>query len=207
MPSPAQHVLRQPGEAAARTGAPGPRHCSPPGPGTTTPYGAPPSVPGTPPQYAGPLAASASLHVECSREGFARARSFTRDTLHTWSLGHCCDDTTLIVTELAANAATHAAPAPSREGAATEIRLGFVLEPAHLLVTVSDGDDRPPLCAPAGVALEESGRGLCIVDALSEAWGWVPTPPVGKTVWAKLPTRPAVAPPPPSCPPTPRPPI
>ncbi|MFF0885600.1 ATP-binding protein [Streptomyces sp. NPDC003456] len=191
----------------ARTGAPGPRPTPPPAPDGTTPYGAPPSVPGTPPRYAGALAASAALRVECSREGFARARSFTRDTLHTWSLDHCCDDTTLIVTELAANAATHAAPAPSREGAAAEIRLGFVLEPTHLLVTVSDCDDRPPSCTPAGVALEESGRGLCIVDALSDAWGWAPTPPAGKTVWAKLPTRSTPAPPPPSCPPTTRPPI
>jgi hypothetical protein len=71
------------------------------------------------------------------------------------------------------------------------VRLGFRLEPAHLLLTVSDPDDRAPVLAPgAGSGLEEHGRGLHIVDALSEAWGWTPTPPAGKTVWARLSTSP-----------------
>ncbi|MEU0222423.1 ATP-binding protein, partial [Streptomyces sp. NPDC006265] len=57
-------------------------------------------------------------------------------------------------------------------------------------------DDHPPVYAPTGASLDEHGRGLCIVDALSEEWGWAPTPPVGKTVWARLPTRPATPCPP-----------
>ncbi|MGW0611431.1 ATP-binding protein [Streptomyces sp. NPDC002788] len=145
-------------------------------------------MPETLPQFSGARSASATLRIECSREGFARARSFTRDTLHIWSLDHRCDDTTLVVTELAANAATHGAPEPSGATEAPRIGLGLVLNPTHLLVTVSDSQDRPPVCAPAGVALEEHGRGLCIVDALSEEWGWTPTPPAGKTVWARLST-------------------
>ncbi|MEV5440897.1 ATP-binding protein [Streptomyces sp. NPDC052682] len=143
------------------------------------------------PKTASVTSATAALRVPCDREGFARARSFTRDTLHGWSLDHCCDDATLVITELAANAATHAAHALPPAGGAPEIRLGFRLDPAHLLLSVSDPDDNPPVYAPgAGSALQEHGRGLCIVDALSEAWGWSPTPPSGKTVWARLPTRP-----------------
>ncbi|MEU6915492.1 ATP-binding protein [Streptomyces olindensis] len=144
-------------------------------------------MPETMPQPPAALCASAVLRVECSREGFARVRSFTRDTLHVWSLDHCCDDATLVITELTANAATHAAPGAS---SAPDIRLGFLLDPTHLLVTVSDPDDHPPLYAPAGCSLEENGRGLCIVDALSEEWGWAPSPPAGKTVWARLSTCP-----------------
>ncbi|MEV8592745.1 ATP-binding protein [Streptomyces sp. NPDC052012] len=125
---------------------------------------------------------SAALRIECSREGLARARSFTRETLRAWSLGHRCDDATLVMSELAANAATHAAP---RSAGAPEVRIGFHLDPAHLLLTVSDPDDRPPVHTPAS-ALEQHGRGLGIVDALCEAWGWTPTPPAGKTVWARL---------------------
>ncbi|MEU4486585.1 ATP-binding protein [Streptomyces purpurascens] len=191
MSSPAQHVLRPPSGAAAHASAPGTSHGLPPGPHTPTPYEATPY--GTAPtpearqQPPGALSASAALRVECSREGFARARSFTRDTLRVWSLDHCCEDTTLVITELTANAATHAAPGTS---GAPEVRLGFRLNPTHLLVTVSDPDDHPPVHAPAGSALEEHGRGLCIVEALSEEWGWTPCPPAGKTVWARLSTCP-----------------
>ncbi|MFF9803626.1 ATP-binding protein [Streptomyces coeruleorubidus] len=194
MSSAAQHVLRPPSEAAAHAGARGTSTGFPSGPPTTTSYeamsyGTPPPMPETVPQPSGALTASAALRVECSREGFARVRSFTRDTLHVWSLGHRYDDTTLVVTELAANAATHAAAgAPG----APEIRLGFLLDPTHLLVTVSDPDDHPPVYAPSGSALEEHGRGLCLVDALSEEWGWTPCPPAGKTVWARLSTCPPI---------------
>jgi anti-sigma regulatory factor (Ser/Thr protein kinase) len=159
------------------------------------PYGTPPPLPETMPRPSGARSASAALRVECSREGFARARSFTRDTLHVWSLDHRCDDTTLVITELAANAATHAAPGTAgTTGApgAPEIRLGFLLDPTYLLVTVSDPDDHPPVYTPTGSALEEHGRGLCIVDALSEEWGWTPCPPAGKTVWARLSTCPPI---------------
>ncbi|GAB2757661.1 hypothetical protein GCM10027072_64770 [Streptomyces bullii] len=139
------------------------------------------------PETSSSTSASAALRVECNREGLARVRSFTRDTLHVWSLDHRCDDATLVITELAANAATHALP---RTPEAREIRLGFRLGPAYLLLTVSDPDDNPPVYAPTADSLEEHGRGLGIVDALSEAWGWSPTPPSGKTVWARLSTRP-----------------
>ncbi|MFD8236623.1 ATP-binding protein [Streptomyces sp. NPDC059696] len=193
MSSPAQHALRPPSGAAAPAGAPGAGRTAPLDRLTASPFGAPPSVPTTLPQFSGALSASAVLRVECSREGFARARSFTRDTLHDWSLDHRCDDATLVITELTANAATHAVP---RSPGAPEIRLGFLLDPGHLLVTVSDPDDHPPVFAPTGVALEEHGRGLCIVDALSEEWGWTPSPPEGKTVWARLATRSATPCPP-----------
>ncbi|MBX9359928.1 ATP-binding protein [Streptomyces massasporeus] len=193
MSSPAQHVLRPPSGAAAHAGAPGAGQSSPAGPYTAASYGSPSSVPGTLTRFSGALSASTALRVECSREGFARARSFTRDTLHSWSLDHRCDDATLVITELTANAATHAA---RRCPGVPEIRLGFLLDPTHLLVTVADADDHPPVYAPTGTSLEEHGRGLRIVDALSEEWGWAPTPPAGKTVWARLSTRPAT-----SCPP------
>lgn len=197
MSSPAQHVLRPPSGAAAHAGTPGANHAFPAGPQSVSPYGAPPpSLPETLPQFSGALSASAALRVECSREGFARARYFTRDTLHDWSLDHRCDDATLVITELAANAATHAAPRASDGPGLPQIRLGFLLDPSHLLVTVSDLDDHPPVFAPAGAALEEHGRGLCIVDALAEEWGWAPSPPEGKTVWARLSTRPATPCPP-----------
>ncbi|MEU9170395.1 ATP-binding protein [Streptomyces sp. NPDC048420] len=139
------------------------------------------------PSALGPLV-SAALLISCSAEGFARARAFTRETLSRWSLDHRSDDATLVITELAANAVAHAVLAPAAGGAA-EVWLGLALDPAHLLVSVSDPGDTPPAYTPADVsALREHGRGLYIVDALAQEWGWTSRPPAGKTVWAKLST-------------------
>ncbi|MFJ9664709.1 ATP-binding protein [Streptomyces sp. NPDC101219] len=183
--SPAQHVLRAPAGVGAQASGCGPATALAAGPSTAVPHHASPPMPET----AGAASASAALRVECSREGFARARSFTRRTLDAWRLGHHGDDAALVVTELTANAATHAAP---RCTGGPEVRLGLRLGPAHLLLTVSDSDDRPPVHRPGSGSLLEHGRGLCIVDALSEAWGWSPTPPAGKTVWARLSTHPPI---------------
>ncbi|GAA3494789.1 ATP-binding protein [Streptomyces prasinosporus] len=178
MSSPAHLAPLQPTGAAVRTGGPG-TAAALPYDRPAAPYGGPHPMPDT------TGAPSAALRVACSRQGLAHARSFTRDTLRLWSLDHRCEDAALVITELATNAVTHAAP---RCAGAPDVRLGFRLERAHLLLTVSDPDDRPPVPG-AGSALEEHGRGLCIVDALSEAWGWTPTPPTGKTVWARLSAR------------------
>ncbi|MBT3167110.1 ATP-binding protein [Streptomyces sp. Vc74B-19] len=181
--SPVHLTLRPPASAVLPAGALGARS-----------YGPLPAAPrnedGTPLPTVPAAAPHAAVSIACSREGLARARSFTRDTLGNWSLAHCGDDATLVMTELAANAVTHAA---SRCPGVPDVRLGFRLEPAHLLLTVSDPDDHPPVVSPgAGSGLEEHGRGLRIVDALSEAWGWTPTVPAGKTVWARLSTRPPI---------------
>ncbi|MFI2425698.1 ATP-binding protein [Streptomyces sp. NPDC018955] len=176
MSSPAHPLLRPPAAAVRASGR--------------GPAAADPRRPLPVPETARPASASVTLRLARGREGLARARSSTRDTLRGWSLGRHCDDATLVITELAANAVTHAAP---RCAGAPGIRLGFRLEPAHLLLTVSDPDDRPPVRPPgAGFGLEEDGRGLCIVAALSEGWDWTPTPPAGKTVWARLSTRPPI---------------
>jgi hypothetical protein len=142
------------------------------------------------PETARPASASVTPRLTRGREGLARARSFTRDTLRDRATGRDRDDATLVITELVAGVVTHAAP---RCAGAPDIRPGFRPEPAHLLLTVSDPDDHPPVRTPgAGSGLEEDGRGPRIVAALSEGWGWTPTPPAGKTVWARLSTRPPI---------------
>lgn len=131
---------------------------------------------------------TAALHLTGSREGFAQAREFTERTLDCWSLDHCTDDALTVVTELAANAVLHALPDTST----TEfhVRLRLTLRRAHLVCAVTDPSDSLPVYPHSADGLLEHGRGLHIIEALSEHWGWTRRSPVGKTVWAMLPTRP-----------------
>jgi anti-sigma regulatory factor (Ser/Thr protein kinase) len=134
---------------------------------------------------------TAVLHLRGSREGFAEARDFTHRTLDAWSLDHCADDAVTVVTELAANAVLHGLPHTCSDD--FDVRLRLTLRRSHLVCAVTDPSDGLPVCPQAGDDLLEHGRGLHIVEALSEHWGWTRRPPVGKTVWAMLPTRPPLA--------------
>ncbi|WP_371667628.1 ATP-binding protein [Streptomyces sp. NBC_00289] len=150
---------------------------------------APGEQPFAKPPWASGTVQPVALRIACSGEGFARARAFTHETLHRWSLGHRSDDAALVITELAANAVEHGVPRAPR--ADPEVWLRLVLDPAHVLLAVSDPGDNPLPCHPVDdLQLRENGRGLCIVDALAEEWGWTPDPPAGKTVWARLSTLP-----------------
>ena len=64
--------------------------------------------------------------------------------------------------------------------------LGFLAsERLTFTSAVLDPSDKAPvLKAPA--AGEEAGRGLQMVDALSDVWGWSPVAGRGKAVWAVL---------------------
>ncbi|MFF3846841.1 ATP-binding protein [Streptomyces sp. NPDC002328] len=130
---------------------------------------------------------TAVLHLAGSRRGFSDARDFTHRTLDAWSLDHCTDDALTVVTELAANAVLHALGDRPNGGAGARLRLS--LRRHHLVCAVTDPSDVPPVYAHSDDPLLEHGRGLHIVEALSEHWGWTRRSPVGKTVWAMLPTR------------------
>ena len=53
------------------------------------------------------------------------------------------------------------------------------------MVEVSDGRSEPPLLAKQS-ADAPSGRGIVIVEGMSNRWGWHPRPG-GKIVWAEVP--------------------
>jgi anti-sigma regulatory factor (Ser/Thr protein kinase) len=108
------------------------------------------------------------------------ARQYTR-----LFLADCCpgisDDTTetaqLIVSELVTNAA--------RASASTLGVIGLSLRPTRnkLIIEVCDQSADPPVLAPADRDAEH-GRGLVLVDALSEEWGYCDEPHGGKVVYA-----------------------
>ena len=103
------------------------------------------------------------------------ARSAVQQHCRRWGLGDLCEDATLIVTELVANAVRHAG---------TVIRLQLRRTDGGLRLEVTDGSVRPVQQTLPDL-LDEGGRGLALVDALSTRYG-VEGQPDGKTVWAEL---------------------
>ena len=108
----------------------------------------------------------------------AAARRFVRDFCLNQDCGSVLDNALLVVSELVANAVTHAD---------TDCTVSLGLTPHTLRVEVTDEWFEAP--SPALVSADsEAGRGLFIVAALSTAWG-VDRTDAGKIVWAELATR------------------
>jgi anti-sigma regulatory factor (Ser/Thr protein kinase) len=107
------------------------------------------------------------------------ARHFVRDVLREWGLDGVQQDAAVVVTELVNNAIRHT-QTPSlrvtvcRVSAAT-VRVGVI--------------DRSPRLVPERLRsvspLGTSGRGLVLVDAVAQAWGYTRWP-WAKLVWADL---------------------
>ncbi|MFI0937568.1 ATP-binding protein [Streptomyces sp. NPDC021020] len=97
--------------------------------------------------------------------------------LSEWSLPELADDAQLVLGELVANSVEHAQGASVR---ITVTRMG----PARVRVAVADRDRTRPRLVTASPD-DEGGRGLFLVDALSERWG-VDVFRRGKRVWADL---------------------
>ncbi|NUR03895.1 MAG: ATP-binding protein [Streptomyces sp.] len=139
-------------------------------------------------------------HVTAQQEGGLGARygtSFTlgehsarhlrrilRLYLAAWEMDDLYDAAALALTELVANVVRHV---PDRRAAVLlQRRTGGVR------VEVTDTSPRPP----SSTAVENGGRGLLIVEAVTDRWGWRPLPDrPGKTLWfecdSKLDPRPA----------------
>ncbi|MFF7638736.1 ATP-binding protein [Streptomyces canus] len=119
--------------------------------------------------------------------GARLARLLAVQQLDRWGwppAGAAGESVALVVAELASNAITHGR-VPGRD-----FRLTLTLEATDTLrVDVADSrGERLPL-AGAITPAEESGRGLLLIDALTDRWGVEPRPPSGKTVWAYLTLR------------------
>lgn len=114
-----------------------------------------------------------------------RARRWVAEHLACWELDEVMDVTTLLTSELVANAVVHAASGP-----------GVVLAVTDGLVEVDVADSEHRLPRPAKPGLEggvlpeeallaDGGRGLLLVDALADEWGATRLAD-GKRVWFRL---------------------
>ncbi|PWI20225.1 ATP-binding protein [Streptomyces sp. Act143] len=108
--------------------------------------------------------------------------------LSEWEWDGCRDDALTVVSELTANAVLHGRKNGSPDGADSDVWLRLTRRAAHLVCAVTDQGEGFPRAAHAPDMFSEHGRGLMIVEALSQHWGWTRHAPPYKTVWAMLPT-------------------
>lgn len=140
-----------------------------------------------PPNPSHPQPRRASLGLDAVLTSPRRARAWTREILWQWRLARLADAAEAIVSELVANAVLHASAGPGQPG------IGLALAYGHgeLAIQVSDHNaDLPQAQHPAGY--DESGRGLLMVQALSDSFSCYPIEDgtAGKTVCAVLRTVP-----------------
>ncbi|MEU8702671.1 ATP-binding protein [Streptomyces sp. NPDC048680] len=104
-------------------------------------------------------------------------RRILRLYLNGWGLAGVADAAELAFTELIANVVRHV---PGRRGQTFIFRLP---DGEGVRVEVADGCPKVPRVVESGV-LEEGGRGLVLVDAVTDKWGVeVRRDGGGKTVW------------------------
>ena len=94
------------------------------------------------------------------------ARAWTREILREWGVSDLADAAELVASELVTNS-VHACLALDR----AVIRLVLTLDQSELAVLVRDGHPGVPVAAQPGED-DEGGRGLLIVEHLSDRFGW-----------------------------------
>jgi len=122
------------------------------------------------------------------------ARMYTRVVLDEWGMAAVADAASLVVSELLTNsvqACSGPDGRPRYDGAVlpvVHLRLSSdgARARARVLVEVWDSVQHAPVARRAGPD-EEGGRGIALVQALSDRWDWATVPGwPGKVVWAVL---------------------
>jgi len=109
------------------------------------------------------------------------ARLHTVHVLHEWGLRDLAGDAQMVVSELITNASDASTLLPERP----PVSLRLLLTGKSLVVEVWDHSPLDPEPREAD-ADDECGRGLTVVAALSDRWGWERTGHNRKVVWAEL---------------------
>ena len=109
------------------------------------------------------------------------ARLHARQVLWEWGF-RLGENAELLVTELV----TNAVKASRAMTQAFPVRLWLASDSAQVLILVSDASPQPPVRMDTS-AEAENGRGLMVVEAISEQWGWYfREGKDGKVVWATV---------------------
>ena len=119
------------------------------------------------------------LTLPMARQAPGLARAATRQVLTSWQVAHLAEPALLIVSELVTNSVKHS------QGSL--LLLQMQATGTGIRIEVHDADPRwPQPCTPT--ALDESGFGLVLVNALADKWG-VCDNATGKAVWVELETE------------------
>jgi anti-sigma regulatory factor (Ser/Thr protein kinase) len=113
--------------------------------------------------------------VETVPSSVARIRRFAVDACRTADSAVDGDTVALLVSEVATNALVHGAG---------EVRVRVLPRSPGVRIEVVDGSHAHPRRRHA-TTVDEGGRGIALVEALSTAWGSEATR-AGKTVWFEL---------------------
>ncbi|MFF0744691.1 ATP-binding protein [Streptomyces sp. NPDC004111] len=128
-----------------------------------------------------------TVELQALPSRIGQVRRIVSAQLRYWHLDVLIDQAALGVTELLTNVHRHAEPDKT---CTVEIELLF----DRLTVSVHDHDPRLPTVR-AAEPFDTGGRGLSLIEAVSESWGVRPKGADGKTVWFALPAPcPAPAP-------------
>jgi anti-sigma regulatory factor (Ser/Thr protein kinase) len=120
------------------------------------------------------------LPFAASSVGVARRR-LVSDLIRAGICGSVITDAALVLSEILSNALRHATPLPG-----SGLRVAWSLDAGTVRVSVRDGGAQtlPELGEPSPSTT--GGRGLRIVDRLSQCWG-THRDDEGVTVWAEVP--------------------
>ncbi|MER5884766.1 ATP-binding protein [Streptomyces sp. NPDC001941] len=120
-----------------------------------------------------------AFELPARAESVARARALIRERLVRWGVHEDTRDTTaLVVSELVTNAVVHTA----------SDRVVCELRDNERRLRVAVHDEGGPVLSPQVRDVEECGRGLLLVEAVSSAWGAHDSSRgTGRVVWAELP--------------------
>ena len=101
------------------------------------------------------------------------ARAFLREAVCDIHHAEVLDEAELLVSEVVTNAVLHGAP---------PITVRVECDGNRLLVSVTDRNPEPARVRDAGPE-DVSGRGIRLVDIISDEWGVKPRSGAGKDVW------------------------
>jgi anti-sigma regulatory factor (Ser/Thr protein kinase) len=151
-------------------------------PARTAPVTSPPRSCQGPPGQASARPPRAFLDLGAILTAPGCARAWTREILWEWGAAELADTAELVASELVTNSVTHSS---GPDGAV--IRLILTLDQGELAILVRDDHPGVPMAGQPGED-DEGGRGLLIVEQLSDRCGWYPLEGAkpAKVTWAVI---------------------